>query len=126
MSFVTKPDKVHPKDLIKSDTINKIITGLEDIESYLENRINYLLDHLEYGKVTNIPTINNTILTYNITFAKKFTNNPFVFLTVENLDPDVDISYWVSNVSTTGFTLNVKVIKKRANTYVNVNWLALL
>jgi hypothetical protein len=126
MGFVTKPDKVHPKELIKSDTINKIIQGLEDIESYLESRINYLLDHLEYGKVTNIPTNDNTVLTYDITFTKQFTNNPFIFLTVENLNPDVDLAIWVSNVTTTGFTLNAKVIKKKANTYCNVNWLALL
>jgi hypothetical protein len=126
MSFVTKPDKVQYKGLIKSDTINKIITGLEDIESYLENRISYLIDHLEYGKVTDIPTDDNTVLTYDITFTKQFTNSPFIFLTVENLSPDVDLVIWVSNVTTTGFTLNVKIIKKKANTYCNVNWLALL
>jgi hypothetical protein len=126
MSFVTKPDKVQYKGLIKSETINKIIQGLEDIESYLESRNNYLIDHLEYDKVTNIPTIDNTILTYDITFTKQFTNNPFVFLTVENLSPDVDLAIWVSNISTIGFTLNVKIIKKKAGTYVNVNWLALL
>jgi hypothetical protein len=126
MTFVTKPDRVHPKELIKSDTINKIITGLEDIENYLESRLSYIIDHLEYGKVTNIPTNDNTVLTYDITFAKQFTNSPFIFLTIENLNPDVDLAIWVSNVTTTGFTLNVKIIKKKANTYVNVNWLALL
>jgi hypothetical protein len=125
MSFVTKPDKVNPKELIKSETINKIIQGLEDIENYLESRDNCLIDNLEYDKVTNIPTDNNTVLTYDITFTKQFTNNPFIFLTIENLNPDVDLAIWVSNVTTTGFTLNVKIIKKKANTYVNVNWLAL-
>jgi hypothetical protein len=126
MGFVTKPDRVNPKELIKSDTINKIIQGLEDIESYLENISSYLLDHLEYGKVTNIPTNDNTVLTYDITFTKQFTNNPFIFLTVENLNPDVDLAIWVSNVSIAGFTLNVRIIRKRINTYCNVNWLALL
>jgi hypothetical protein len=126
MSFVTKPSKVNPKELIKSETINKIIQGLEDIENYLDSRDNYLIDHLEYDKVTNIPTDNNTVLTYDITFTKQFTNNPFIFLTIENLNPDVDLAIWVSNVTTTGFTLNVKIINKKANTYVNVNWLALL
>jgi hypothetical protein len=126
MSFVTKPDRVQYKGLIKSETINKIIQGLEDIENYLESRLSYIIDHLEYDKVTNIPTDNNTVLTYDITFAKQFTNSPFIFLTLENLSPDVDLAIWVSNVTTTGFTLNVKIIKKKANTYVNVNWLALL
>ena len=126
MSFVTKPDKVQYKGLIKSETINKIIQGLEDIENYLENIPTLVTDHLEYGKVSNIPTDNNIVLTYDITFTKQFTNNPFIFLTIENLNPDVDLAIWVSNVTTTGFTLNVKIIKKKANTYVNVNWLALL
>jgi hypothetical protein len=126
MSFVTKPDRVNPKERIKSDTINKIIQGLEDIESYLENLVTLVKDHLEYGKVSNIPTSSVTTLTYNITFTKPFSSNPLVFLSIENLNPYVDISYWVSNVSTTGFSLNVKVIRVRPDTYVNVNWLALL
>ena len=126
MAFITKPERVNPKELIKSETINKIIQGLEDIESYLESRISFLIDHLEYGKVFNIPTDNNIVLTYPISFQKAFSNLPFIFLTVENLNPDVDLAIWVSDVTTSSFKLNVKIIKKKANTYCDVNWLALL
>jgi hypothetical protein len=126
MTFVTKPNKVSPKELIKSETINQIIQGLEDIENFLESVVKVVQDHIEYGKVENIPTSSVTTLTYNVTFTKQFTSNPFVFLSVENLDSFVDISFWVSDVTTTSFTLNIKVIRVRPNTYCNINWLAIL
>jgi len=126
MAFITKPERVNPKDIIKSETINKLIQGLEDVENYLERMTLIISDHLEYGKVENIPTDRVGTYTYPIDFQKAFGNNPYVFLTVENLDPNVDVNIWVSNTSITGFTLNVKIIRVRPNTFCSVNWLALL
>ena len=126
MVFVTKPERVNPKELIKSETINKIIQGLEDTERYLENVIGFLIDHLEYGKVENIPTNAIGTFTYAITFTKQFTNLPYIFLTIENLNDRVDVNVWVSDVTTTSFNLVVKVIRVQPNTFCNVNWLALL
>jgi len=126
MAFITKPERVKPKDVIKAETINQIIQGLEDVENYLENIVKVVEDHIEYGKVKNIPTDRTGTYTYQITFKKQFTDIPYIFLTIENLDADVDINIWVSNVTTTSFTLNVKVISVRPNTYCNVNYLALL
>jgi len=126
MAFITKPERVNPKDIIRSDTINKLIQGLGDVESYLENLFGFLTDHVEYGKVSNIPTNNNGVFAYPVSFQKEFSNSPYVFVSVENLNPKVDLAIWVNGVTTTGFTLYVKVIKRERNTYCNVNWLALL
>ena len=126
MTFVTKPNRVNPKELIKSETINKIIQGLEDIENFLESTVAVVNDHIEFNKIANIPTNTTTLQTFNVVFSKPFSSNPFVFLTIENLNVNVDLKVWVSNVTTTGFTLNVKVLLPRPNTYVNINWLALL
>jgi hypothetical protein len=126
MTFVTKPNRVNPKELIKSETINKIIQGLEDIENFLENTVRVVNDHIEFSKVENISTNITTLQTFNVVFSKPFSSNPFVFLTIENLNVNVDLKFWVSNVTTTSFTLNVKVLIPRPNTFINVNWLALL
>jgi hypothetical protein len=126
MVIISKPPRVNPKEIIKSSTINTIIQALEEIENYLNSSIQVVQDHIEYGKVSNIPTSSIGTLIYNINFNKSFTSPPYVFISLENLDPDVDVNVFVSNVSTTGFSLNVKVIRKRTNTYCNVNWLAIL
>jgi glutathionyl-hydroquinone reductase len=126
MSFIPKPNRVNPKEIIKSETINTIISALEVIENYLENRFFLITDHLEYGKLTNIDTSRVGTFTYNITFSKPFTNKPYVFLSVENLDPNVDINVSAQNVSTNGFQILVKVIRVRQNTYCQINWFAVL
>lgn len=124
MSFITKPTFVEPKTKILASDINKIIQGLIDTENYLENVLGLVTDHIEYGKVQNVNTSNNGIFTYQISFSKQFTNLPVVLLTLENVDVDVDLMVWVSNVTLSGFVLNVKVIKKKANTSCNVSYLA--
>jgi hypothetical protein len=126
MVIISKPQKVNPREIIKSSTINTIIQGLQDVEDYINSKLQLLQDHIEYGKVSGIPTSSNDTLTYNVQFNKPFTSSPYVFISIENLDPNVDVNVFVSNVSTTGFTLNVKVIRLRTNTYCNVNWLAIL
>ena len=126
MVIISKPPRVNPREIIKSSTINTIIQGLQDVEDYINSKLQALQDHIEYGKVSNIPTSSNTTLTYNIQFNKPFTSSPYVFISLENLDPNVDVNVFVSDVSTTGFTLNVKVIRLKINTYCNVNWLAIL
>jgi hypothetical protein len=126
MIIISKPPRVNPREIIKSSTINTIIQGLEEIENYLNSLTQVVQDHIEYGKVSNIPTSSIDTLIYNIQFNKPFTSPPYVFTSLENLDPNTDVNVFVSDVSTTGFTLNVKVIRKRANTYCNVNWLAIL
>ena len=126
MSFIPKPNRVNPKEIIKSETINTIINALEIIETYLENKFYRITDHLEYGKITNIDTSSIGAYTYNITFNKPFTNVPYVFLSVEDLDPNVDINFSAQNVSTNGFQILVKVIRVRQNTYCSINWFAIL
>jgi len=126
MSFIPKPNRVNPKEIIKSETINTIINALEIIETYLENKFYRITDHLEYGKITNIDTSSIGAYTYNITFNKPFTNVPYVFLSVEDLDPNVDINFSAQNVSTNGFQILVKVIRVRQNTYCSINWFAVL
>lgn len=126
MSFIPKPNRVNPKEIIKSETINTIINALEIIETYLENKFYRITDHLEYGKITNIDTSRIGAYTYNITFNKPFTNVPYVFLSVEDLDPNVDINFSAQNVSTNGFQILVKVIRVRQNTYCSINWFAIL
>jgi hypothetical protein len=126
MSFIPKPNRVNPKEIIKSETINTIINALEVIENYLENFVSVVKDHLEYGKVVNIDTSRVGTYTYDITFNKPFTNVPYVFLSAEDLDPNVDILFSAQNVSTNGFQIMVKVIRRRIGTYCSINWFAVL
>jgi len=125
MAFITKPERVNPKELIKSETINKIIQGLEDVENYLENLTVQLPFTVDFGKVENIPTNQVGTFTYQVSFNKTFNTIPYIFLTVENLNDKVDVNIWVSNASVNGFILNVKVIRARPNSYCNVNWMAI-
>lgn len=126
MSFIPKPNRVNTKEIIKSETINTIISALEIIENYLENFVSIVKDHLEYGKIMNIDTSSIGTYIYDITFNKPFTNVPYVFLSTENLDPNVDISISAKNVSTNGFQIMVKTIRVHRNTYCHINWFAVL
>ena len=127
MTFITKPNFVQPKTKILAEDINKIIQGLIDTENYLENLVRIVEDHIEYGRIVNIPTGDTGLLTYNITFSKPFTSPPRIFLGLENMHIDVNIKpLYVTNISNTGFTLNVYVVKKKAGTSINVTWLAIL
>jgi hypothetical protein len=126
MSFIPKPNRVNPKEIIKSETINTIISALEVIENYLENFVSVVNDHLEYGKITNIDTSSVGTFTYDVTFNKPFTDVPYVFLSVEDLDPNVDITFSAKNVSTNGFQIMVRVLRRRGGTRCSINWFAVL
>ena len=121
MIIITKPNKVKVKDLIKSEEWNKIVDGLTEIENILNN----FFGNLDFGKVENIDSSKIGTYTFTINFNKTFTRIPKVFLSTENLDMSVEINYTCTNVSLTSFNLIVKVIRPRANTFFNMNWLAI-
>jgi len=121
MIIITKPSKVKVKDLIKSEEWNKIVDGFIEIE----NILNDFFGNLDFGKVENIDTSKVGTYTFTVNFNKTFSRIPKVFLSPENLDMNVEINYTCTNVSLTGFNLIVKVIRPRANTFFNMNWLAI-
>lgn len=125
MVTITKPNFVQPKTKILAEDINKIIQGLIDTENYLNSLQITEKYQIEYGKVENISTSRVGHYTFNVTFSKSFEKIPVVMFSIENLNPDVDLNIWVSNLTKNGFTLNVRVIRMKTNSYCNVMWLAL-
>lgn len=104
---------------ITSQDLNKILDVLDGI--------NTIEDHVEFGKVLNIPTSSTGLASGIVYFTKAFLAIPYVFLSLENVSVNVLVaSIFCTNVSAESFTWNILITRPRPNTYCNVNWLALV
>lgn len=113
------PQPYYKGKKITSQDLNKMLDILDGL--------NFVEDHIEFGKVLNIPTINNGLVSGSVTFAKEFSSIPLVFLSLENVNVDVLIGFvCCSDVTTQGFIWNILVSKKKTDTYCNLNWMAIL